>query len=383
MAIPGGKGHVEGTGVVDLNSELQRKKWLVQGLVQKQSQSFWAPYKGNSDKSIIFQVQKDFNDNNHVVFDYDGNLTGKPVVGKETAFGKGEQKRKFSDNLKTERLRFTVNNGDKFDGAKIGDNKINEHSDSVSKLGDLWIRVSDQACFDTLQQSAEFTIDLGTDFTLDSILDVGTKIKTGRGFTTTPAGITTRMPLKPFMLANGEEVYLCVIDSFMKQKFLSSRGAQTLLAQMDVRGNNSRLIRGVLGKIDNLLFVEAGTFFGESSGSLLDADGYYNFASTNVEIAGLRQKDGAGKWTGEQGFNDNALTSRALILGQNALQLGISKAPDYKFQASQDFGITSESCLEIWTGVKASKLYDENIDYTMAKVAGYNYGVIGLDCKVK
>lgn len=384
MPIPGGLG-ADATGKVDLNSDLIRKRWVLEGLIQEQSKSFWAPYKGTSSSSLIYQVN-DFGGTrgNQVIFDYDGNLTGKAVRGKDTAYGKGEQKKKFSDKLTTERFRFVVDNGDKFDGAEIGDDRINEHSDSRQKLADLWVRHSDQAVNDVLQQASDFIIDLGDTFTFDQFLDIETTIKNGRGFTTAPAGYETRLPLKPFNLANGDPVWVVVLDSYMKNMLLKSTGAQTLLRDADLRGNQNRVIKGQIGKIGNFLFVEAGNFFGTTLGTILDTNQYYNFDNTSVEIAGLRQKDANGKWTGEAGFTfAGELTSRALILGQNAIQLGVSKAPDYKFQASQDFGIKSESALEVWTGIKPAKLKDENSDYEVAKVAGYNYGFVALDCKVK
>lgn len=377
MAIRGGlRLNPDGTAQVDLNSVLIRKQWVREGLIQKASTSFWDGYKGTDSSSVIHQKNLDFANGNQVVFDFDGNLHGKPVMGATTAIGTGEQKKKFSSTISTERARWVVDNGDKFDGFEIGDDAINEHSDSMSKLGDLFIRSTDQAYFDLGQQSKDFGINLGKTFTFDMFLDVETVIKNGTGFNTSPIGISKRRPLKPVMLADGRPVWIWVIDTFMKNALLKSTGAQSIFAGADVKGNDNRLIKGVIGRVGNFLFVEAPSFFGSTTGKMVDSNGYYRYGSTGVEIAGMRLKDDSGKWSGEAGFNTTKFNSVGFILGENAFQFATSKAPDYKFEESPDFGIKSESCLESWMGAKAVKLYDENSDYDEAKVAGYDYGII-------
>ncbi len=119
------------TGVVDYNSLLERKKWMREGLIQASSKSFWSAYTGMSRENIVYQENNENSGEGHtVVFDFDGNLSGKAIKGKARAIGNGEQKRKFSDRITVERYRLVVNNGDVFDGKNIGDLRINEHSDS-------------------------------------------------------------------------------------------------------------------------------------------------------------------------------------------------------------------------------------------------------------
>ena len=373
----------DGTGKVDYNSELIRKQWMTEGLIQKSATSFWAPYKGNSLDSIIM-TQNDISagKGHTVVFDFDGNLSGRPVKGNQTAKGTGEQKKKFSDKLTVQDYRYVVDNGTKFNGVEIGDLSINEHSDSRSKLADLWVRSDDQAFFDVAQQSCEFLIDLGSTFTLDDMLDVETVIKTGSGYSTVPGSISKRLPLKPFKLANGEPVWLVLCDTAMKNKFLKSGGAQTLLSQADVRGNENRLIKGMIGKIGNFIYVDANTFFGTTEGDIL-TDGYYNYENTGVEMAGLRRYDSVNTaWEGTEGFDiSSTLKSRSVILGAGAIQKANGMMPNYEVEYT-DFKKFSESCMEIWTGVKATKLIAENSDYADGKVAGYNYGMIGLEVEL-
>ena len=314
-----------------------------------------------------------------VVFDFDGALSGKPVKGNKTAKGTGEQKKKFSDSVKVADYRYVVDNGTKFDGVDIGDLSINEHADSRNMLGDLWVRSEDQGYFDLAQQTASFGINLSA-ASFDAILEIEEVVKNGTGFDISPTGISTRVPLKPFKMANGEEVWLWVMDVNFKRKFLGSNGIQNLLAQGDYRGNENRLFRGQLGKIGNFLFVEAPIFMGTTTGGILTADKYYEYENTEVELAGLRKYDKTNqKWSGEVGFDTaSALQSRSVILGAGAFQKANGKMPDYKYEGS-DFDKFSESCLEVWCGAKATQLFAENDDQKVGKLAGYSYSNISVN----
>lgn len=385
------------TGVVAIGSDLERRKWMREGLIQKASQSFWNAYTGTTKDSVVFQANNENSAAGHtVVFDFDGNLSGKAVKGKEKAFGKGEQKKKFSDKLTVERYRLVVDNGDKFDGVNIGDLSINEHSDSRNKLGDLWVRWKDQGLFDAAQgllttetdgtvQAPTHTIDLGSTFTYNQLLDIETTLKTSNGYTT--GGI--RSPLSPFRVSGKEEsnkpMWIFVVDSSMANSLRKdAAGYQTIMRSADVRGNANRLINGVIGQVGAMLIVEASQFFGTTSGTTLG----WGLNSSSIEISGLRQYDGANPatalWSGQTGFDyqSSDLHSRGLILGAGALQCAMGKMPDYRFQASTDFGIKSESALEVWTEFRKTKLRAENEEYAAAKVSGIDYGVVVVDVKV-
>lgn len=381
------------TGVVSLTSDLKRKKWMREGLLQAASKSFWSPMTGNSKDAIVYQENNISADAGHtVVFDYSGNISGKAVKGKDTAYGKGETKRKFSDKITVERYRLVVDNGDEFDGVDIGDLTINQHSDSRAKLADLFVRFKDQALFDAaqgnivtqqgVQQSPSHVIDLGTTFTFGDLLDIEKILKTSNGFST--GGV--RRPLEPYMTSDGEPVWLFVIDSAMANLLRAdTSGYQTIVRSGDVRGNNNRNIKGVIGKLGHLMIVEAGQFFGETAGS---ATGW-GLNDSEIEIAGLRQYAGAdpasAAWTGQTGFDyaDVNLHSRGLIMGAGALQLAMGKMPDYKYQASTDFGITSESAVEFWMETQKCNLTAENTDYKQAKVTSLDYGVVAVDVEVQ
>jgi len=378
------------TAVVSLTSDLVRKKWMREGLVQAASKSFWNTYSGGSSDSIVFQANNlNASDGHTVVFDFDGNLSGKAIKGKTTAFGKGEQKKKFSDKVTVERYRLVVDNGDEFDGVNIGDLSINQHSDSRTKLGDLFIRFKDQAVFDAAQgnlgNAPTHIIDLGTTLTYTDLLDIENIVKTSNGFTT--GGV--RRPLDPFRTKDGKPIWLFVIDSAMKNILMQDATAVTgfapIMANADMRGNNNRMISGVVGMVGQMLIVVADQFFGSTS---LEVPGW-GLDDSEIEIAGLRQYAGAdpttAPWTGQSTFDYGHanLHSRGLIMGAGALQLAFGKMPDYKFQASQDFGIKSESAVEFWMESQKTNLTAENSDYEAAKIAALDYGVIAVDLEVQ
>jgi hypothetical protein len=388
------------TGVVNIGSQLERKKWMREGLVQAASKSFWAAFTGTSDTSIVMQVNNENSGAGHtVVFDFDGNLTGKAIKGKTSAFGKGEQKRKFSDKVTVERYRTPVDNGDKFDGVNIGDLSINEHSDSRTKLSDLWIRFKDQAIFDAAQglletnddgvQASSHRIDLGTTFTYNQLVGISTTLKTSQGYVGGAAKV--RRPLDPFTTKKGaagteQKVWLFVADTSMINVLRQdTSGWQQIIKDADVRGNDNRLISGIVGRVGNLLIVEADQFFGETAGTVAG----WGLDDSEIELAGLRQYDGAdpltAKWTGQEGFNyDSAnLHSRGIILGGGAIQCAMGKQPDYRFQSSEDFGIKSESALEVWTEIRKTVLKAESGKaYKQAKIANIDYGVVTVDLQV-
>lgn len=374
------------TGVLALTSDLKRKQWMREGLVQAASKSFWSPMTGNSKNGIVYQENNTSASTGHtVVFDYSGNISGKAVKGKDTAYGKGETKRKFSDKITVDRYRLVVDNGDEFDAVDIGDLSISQHSDSRAKLSDLFIRFKDQALFDTAQGTYDANpthiIDLGTTFTFGDLLDIEKILKTSTGFST--GGI--RRPLDPYRMENGEPVWLFVCDAAMLNLLRSdTSGYQSIVAQGDVRGNGNRNIKGVVGKLGVLLIVESTNFFGYTEGTTRG----WGLDDSEIEISGLRQYDGADPtsalWTGQEGFDyaSSDLHSRGLILGAGALQSAFGKQPDYKFQASTDFGISSESAVEFWMETKKTNLTAENTDYNEAKIASIDYGVVAVDVGV-
>lgn len=372
-----------GTGVVDINSELVRKGWIMKGLVQARSTSFWDGMTGTSEDSVIYQ-KNNFaaSDGHQVIFQMDGNLVSEAHVDREQAWGNSEQKKLFSDRISVRRLRWSVDNGDKFDAKNIGDLSLAEHSDSRTKLSDLFIRAKDQMIFDTIQgrmnnegpshilrpnnkqniAALTSTDAMGYDFHMQ----MERAIKSGRGYT--HGG--KRRPLEPYKLSDGRKVWLVLIDSIQSSQLRLDDKFINITTQGDVRGSDNRLIKGIVGSYGPFIYIEAQNFFGVSSSRLI--------GKTKVEISGLREVDEDGNFTGETGFGTSGkiVASRGVILGKGAVQIAFGKMPDYKVKSSQDFDIKTESALEVWMNAQKTILNTEGTDYDDAKVAGFDYGMV-------
>ena len=376
------------TGVVDINSSLVRKDWMKEGMIQAASTSFWSPFTGVTKGAIVYQkknVRAGRGDS--VIFDYSGNLATEGKLGKEKATGTGEAKKKFSSSLGIQRGRYVVDNGDKFDAEEIDALDLTNHSNSRSILSDYWIRAKDQTLFDAAQgrlnsidnshiirpndRATVGDLTPSDTFSLEFLLDLELKVKEGEGFVVGGK----RRPLDPYTTQSGEKVWVLVINIAQKIQLLKDPATRNILAQADVRGSNNMLIKGQLGKIGSFIIVEAPDFFGTSSSRKL--------TKSKVEISGLRKVDENDKFTGEDGFGTGVIANRALILGAGALQLGIGKDADYKFQESDDFGITSESALEVWFNAQKTQLIAEDEDYDEAKVGGFDWGVVAVDTYYK
>ncbi len=374
------------SGIVPIGSDLERRRWMREGMIQAASMSFWSPYTGMSKDSVVYVVNNEKASDGHtVVFDYDGNASGKAIQGKNRAYGKGETKRKFSDKVSVERYRIPIDNGDRFDGKNIGDLSINEHSDSRMRLGDLWIRWKDQGIFDAAQgniitqdegrQVATHEIDVGSTFDYNTLVDIETTLRTSRGYDT--GGI--RRPLDPYNYSNMAPMWTIMLDAQSAAMLKKSSGFQNIIQQADVRGDKNRLIKGYIGRIGALAIVEAPTFFGST---ITAAGSGWGLDDTEVEICGLRQYDSINDaWTGQEGYDfaSSGIKAKNLILGRGALQMAMGKMPDYKFQESDDFGITSESALEVWCEMRKSKYkLESGQSYKQAKVDGIDHGIVTL-----
>lgn len=387
-----------GTGMVAQGSVLERRKIIKTGLIQQAANSWWGPYKGTTSDSIIYAVNaRSPKGGNIVDFDMRGCLESRAIPDTTTAEGRGTQKKLFSDEVTIQTWRFVVDNGTKFRNKAIDHLELGEHSDSISLLADQWVRSVDQGLFDMAQQAPEFGFTLdGTannTFNITALNRIEAAVKSGYGFDTTPTRYKTRTPLRPFRTQGGSPLYLFIMDTHMKNVFLSDPEIRSLLSSADVRGNNNRLISGVIGKIGNFLMIEAPMFTGTTEGSILMHDNYYDFESTAVLFPGLRKyiKDNQNVyWQGSKKYDAEIANvgqankdhyARGVILGASAIQFATGKDPEYHFR-SYDFGKFSESCLEVWTGIKPARYYAENTDYKSVQFSGYNYGLVNVDVKL-
>ncbi len=374
------------TGVVTYGSVLQRRQWMLDGLLQKASNSWWSGLKGSSKESIVFVSTDASKGAGHeVVFQFGGNASGAGKVDKERLRGNEEQKKQFSDKIRVRRIRHGLDNGDEFDAVDIGNQALSTHADSRNLLADWYIRQNDQWLFDCAQGMANneslthiirpndrATIgDLTTTdtFGYEFLVKLEKIIKSSKGYTI--GGKRTR--LEPFTFAGGMRKWLLVLDSKQAEDLALDTTFQSIIAQGDVRGNDNRLIKGVLGTFRSFVIVEGDDFMGTTASRTI--------SKSEVEVSGLRQINEDGIFSGEPGFETagKKVASRAIILGAGALQSAFGRQPDYKFQSSDDYEITSGSAIELWTNCQATVLKAENGEYNEAKVSGFQYGIVAVD----
>jgi len=200
------------------------------------------------------------------------------------------------------------------------------------------------------------------------LLELEKTIKTSRGFT--QGG--KRTILKPYKLEDGTRKYILMIDANQSAQLALDEDFQRVISQADVRGADNTLIRGVLGTFRSFIIMEVDGFMGTSSSRLL--------GKSRVELAGLRQIDSNGFVTGEEGFEASGavVASRAVVMGRTALQQAFGLQPRYSHE-EVDYGITSGSAIEVWTNIQATIYSAENGDYDDAKIAGYQFGLVGVD----
>ena len=375
------------TGLYGDTSELQRKAWVLEGLLQQKSKSLFDGLIGTTASAAIYQKNMaGYKDGNRVTFDYDGNYATSGFLGKEQAYGKAENKKKFTSGVSLDRVRYTVNNGDKFDSKAIGATLLGEHSNSRDLLGDNFIRSKDQNFINAFQGSlngigASHIISPSGTHTIDSanltssddkwdfnfVQELDEMLSTGDGF----AKGSKRRPLDPI---NGK--FLVYLDSSAHLQLLQDTAMREILRSADVRGLSNTLLKNVIGEFGNLVFIKMPNFFGSMKNARIAGD--------ITEIAGSKKADANGLWSGDVNF-DSAATqyARSFIVGANAIQYGMGEAPDYRIQESTDYAINSESALITYMGIQKTQLLAENDDYIEAKVGGLDYGVIVIDSYYK
>ena len=372
------------TSILRYGNALERKGWMLEGMLQKKSESFWRGLIGNSANSVIYQVN-DFGvkAGHNITFDYSGMLATAGFRGKEQAFGNAPAKLKFSDSLTLEYGRYTVGNGMEFDAESIGDLDLASQANSRELLADNWVRARDQFIFDAGQgflngkapshiirpndKKAISNMDDGDVMSYDFLIDLETVCKTGTGWTKGDR----RAPLKPFKLADGRRMWLLVLDAFQIKALLKDEKFRQVYGNAQVRGNGNELISHKVTEVGSFIIMEANTFAGISYSNQL--------FKTAVEMQGLRNVDAAGVFSGTGKALSGVVASRGLLLGAGAFQLGMGASPDYRVQPSPDFGITSESALILTTNVDKTRLTAEVEDYQDHKVADIDYGVAVVD----
>jgi len=204
-------------------------------------------------------------------------------------------------------------------------------------------------------------------WTFDFVQELEEKLMSGDGFSIG----STRRPLEPY---NGK--FIVMLDSLAHLQLMQDSAMREVLRTADVRGENNMLLKNVIGQFGSLVFVKMPHFFGTTVDKT-------NPWKTKVEIAGARRvsvNDNTAAWQGDEGYNGaDQINTRSFVIGANAMKFGVGKDADYMLQTSQDFGRTSESALELYVGTDKTQLKAETVDYDVAKVAGFDYGIIAVD----
>jgi len=393
------------TAKVSYTSKLKRNTWFKDGLLQEASQSFWQPYTGSSSDAIIYQRTDTSCSTGHtVVFDYSGKLTGKGYRGDDYTYGRGEVKRKFSGILAVEQFSHFVDNGSAFDGCDIDDLSSTAHTDSRGKLADLLIRHKDQSIFDVLQgctgKPMSHIYYLNNTFEYNDLIYIENAIKKGTGLVKANAnGIvstdkaTRRAPLSPWKTEGKKKLNVTVVDTYMATKLKADPKYQTIIINADVRGNNNRALDMTIGKLGQVVYVEAPAFFGTTEG-----EGVFDIISdSTIEYAGLRMyatdDTGAIYWEGQDKFYaaEDAIAagtagagekiySRGLLLGGGAGQSAWGKMPEYTMaDPSGGHEFVTETAVKYWYNAQKTHLTIENGTKYQGRVDDIDYGVIAVD----
>jgi len=397
------------TNKLDYNSPLLRKRWVKDRLLQDAHKSFWRRFTGTTSDSVVYQERNTNASTGHtVVFDYSGKLTGKAYRGDDYTYGRGETKRRFSNQITVEEFSLYVDNGSKFDAVAFGDLNSAQHQDSIRKLSDLFQRHKDQALFDVAQGAVgtppTHILNLGNTFTYNDLLRIESAAKKGEDLVVPDAqgvvsnqGAVKRAPLEGWSTQDGEPIYIAIIDEYMATALKRDPNYQTIVVGADVRGQRNRALDMAIGRLGNVVYIEAPVFFGYTEGA-----GTFTLFDTEPQFSGLRRyardDDGRLYWEGQTGYDlvvaklkqdlatgtttnyDNGcrIYSRGLLLGAGALQSAWGKDPDYVLEWGA-FKKTSQSMLDYWANFQKTILTVENGTDYAGKVANIDYGVIALD----
>ena len=474
------------------SSTLRRRQWMDEGLLQAASSSFFAGYTGGSSDAVFHQVKtSDGKEGHTVVFSSRGNLIAASIPDREQAWGKGEKKRVFSSTITLRRHRQVVDNGDEFDAIDIGMIQLSKHGDSRRLLADKVIRWKDQALFDTLQGNiarpqgtdGPGTVDKsgapthfyqfagvsntgtgglrfkssGTDgprFGYDELTDLCTSLETGGkswggnhneyAAADKPAYLDSdipRPPLEVFRGTKSKPMWMFLCDSSVMNLLRKGDLFKNFAPDADVRGMNNMVFTGMMAKFQNMVVVNAPTFFGSPNSEGLwdesksrgvvsdigsdyqgfrDINGTWQLSDTEIQACGMRQylvvkdpdttdsnnlqtnqtaisalgdTDNVVVWQGMPYYDEVLKTytrgtgyevwSRALVMGGNAAQIAWGRMPEYKVKMSQDFDITSQSACEYWMNLQKTQWNAElGGDYTDRRVTMIDWGIIPVDIRI-
>lgn len=342
------------------------------GMLDRVTKDPFQSMMGSTWKSPIFVKQQDSTSGLTTKFDWDGFLTGKSVLGKTGARGKGEAKRFFSDSIEIIRQRFVVSNGDPLDAMVIGRSPESMQKDSIAKLSDVWMHSRQQNMVDCAQgtlydatpthvirpnnKTAASSLTSGDVMDLTTLDRIVLALKEGTGFSTG----ADRMPYLPYTMANGKQRWRVLLDPLDMYNLRQDADFKDAVVQADVQGTGNLFFSDRVFEYQNLLIEEMPRYVGcDTEGSTLITDG--------IIIPGARLFE-------QSGFK----TTRSLVLGQSAMIYAKGIAP-FALTEDSDFGIESESAMTVHHNMKKTRLTPEAADYTPA-LKDIDFGVLTIEC---
>ena len=217
----------------------------------------------------------------------------------------------------------------------------------------------------------------------------------GDGFTYGPR----RAALDPFESDGLEGKWLFIIDPYTLQVLKNSAGFQRVIQQADTRGMDNRLISRTVGDIGSLRIMVMNRYRGSVltddpiAPNAFDTDGSQNSDDMGrigrdqftTEVCGLKQRDGANRWTGMPSFSRSGqLWSRNLLVAPNAVGVGIAGMPFMIENSASTINGLAEVGVETWMGFHTMRYQTETRgDYDDAKFGNIDKGVIPVDVRVK
>lgn len=358
-------------------SSLIRQEWIMADMIKQVVNDPFQNVMGASWESVIFSRQQSSTQGLKMVFDFDGFLVGRSVLGKEGARGKGEKLRGFSDSLEIERQRYIVSNGDPLDGNNIGRTPEQRERRASELLSKVWKAGRAQNFMDCMQGTlgsatpthvirpnaraaatnlvAGDTMDLGV---LDRIV---LSLKEGVGYDDGAA----RMPYLPYTMRNGRAKWLLYMDPIDMSNLRQDADFRDAVVQADTQGMENMFFSSKVFEYQDLLISELPRFVGSISG---------NNGTGSTLRAGEIIQPGARLFTG----SGTIKYTRSLVLGAGAMLYGKGMAP-FASSESSDFGIESESAMTIHHNMAKTRLTPEGADYTPA-LKDIDFGVLTIEC---
>ena len=402
--------------ILRIGSPQSQRRWANVLMYESAARSYTMAFKGNSADAVMPFYNIDGmglvggpsggRNGHQIVIPMTGELDNASIAGDKSVTGTGERLKLYHSVLQTGRFRKIVEVSNDFNAVDAGV-PFDDQSYVRQQLEKGWMKEFDQYVFDALQGTGlredggtqrpthilEFagSTNNGTftpSFGYNELQDVKNIAIEGDGFTSGGS----RVPLSnASMMGSGgstimEDLYF-IVDNAVANILAKDAGFQRVMQSGDVRGPQNTLLRGVQDlKIENMKVVVMPRAFGESRQSLALSDSNPNAGlnrdGLRIERCGMRVRDENDFWTG-QTMTGSQRWSRCLLVGANALQYGMSVAPDLKFQERQ-LGDNNILGLKNTIGVQKTRFTAENAgDNVDAKIDGVDYGIITVDIRTK